>query len=262
VEDDAPILAAPLPPDLDPETVPFRVRTVTILRRKCIWDDMTRLDEISEADVMSWMTAGVKTVADLRETGNAAIAAHRTSAPERRRRAAESRRIADGLRRLTGESWTAQVWWRDPRFRDLLQRGDVTVREICLSGSSEEQRQLWANLAGLEARVKHLAALPLAEAVAGYVEAISGQHGIRLDVLLAYTGLNGRDPISGREAGEILGVTHQNISRIAGQLQRNRDRARPPGGILIPQVDAAVRDGWPDGYTTATIGTIRVFFRR
>ena len=44
-------------------------------------------------------------------------------------------------------------------------------------------------------------AVPLAEAVAGYVEAISSQHGIRLEVLLAYTGLNGRDPIGGRAPG-------------------------------------------------------------
>jgi hypothetical protein len=36
VEDDGPILDAPWPPDLDPATVPFRVRTVTILRRKGI----------------------------------------------------------------------------------------------------------------------------------------------------------------------------------------------------------------------------------
>jgi hypothetical protein len=30
----------------------------------------------------------------------------------------------------------------------------------------------------------------------------------------------------------------------------------------MPQVDAAIAEGWPDGYTTAAIGTIRVFFRR
>ena len=85
---------------------------MTILRRKGIWDDMTRLDGITETDVLSWMTAGVKTVADLRDTGNAAIAAHHAGASERLRRAAESRRIADELRELAAESWTAQVWDR------------------------------------------------------------------------------------------------------------------------------------------------------
>jgi hypothetical protein len=109
MRDDAPILDTPWPPDLDPATVSFQVRTVTILRRKGIWDDMTLLAEISAAEVLSWVTAGVKTVADLRDTGNTAIAAHHTSAPERRRQAIESLRIADKLRTLAGESWTAQV---------------------------------------------------------------------------------------------------------------------------------------------------------
>jgi hypothetical protein len=262
VGNDGLILDAPWPPDLDPETAGFRVRTVTILRRKGIWDDMTRLDEISETDVLSWVTAGVKTVADLRDTGNAAIVTHHAGAPERRRRAAESRRIADELRRLAGEAWTAQVWWRDPRFRDLLDRRDVTVREICLSGSRDDQRRLWGDMAELEARVKHLAALALGEAVAGYVEAISGQHGIRLEVLVAYMGLNGRNPIGGREAAETLGVSSQRVQQISAQLRRNRDRARPPAGIWMPQVDAAVRDGWPDGYTALGVGAIRVFFWR
>jgi hypothetical protein len=64
--------------------VPFQKRTVTVLRREGLWDDMTRLDDTSEADALGWWYAGVKTVADLRETGNAAIAAHHASAPERR----------------------------------------------------------------------------------------------------------------------------------------------------------------------------------
>jgi hypothetical protein len=110
--------------------------------------------------------------------------------------------------------------------------------------------------------VTDLAALPLAEAVAGYVEAISGQHGIRLEALLAYTGLGGRDPLMGQEAAEILSVSSQRVQQISAQLIRNRDRAQPPAGIWMPQVDAAITDGWPDGHTTAAIGTIRVFFRR
>jgi hypothetical protein len=260
--DDTGILTEPWPPDLDPATVPFRKRTVTILRRFGFFDDPALLNEVTEADALGWWYAGSKTVADLRDTGDAAIAAHHASAPERQRQAAELRRITDELRKLASESWAAQVWWRDPRFRDLLQRRDVTVRAICLNGRFEEQRQLWDNLPELEARTQRLAAPPLAEAVAGYVEAISGQHGIRLEVLLAYTGLNGRDPIMGREAAETLGVSYQRVQQISAQLHRNRDRARPPDGIWMPQVDAAVREGWPDGYTALGVGAIRVLFQR
>ena len=70
--------------------------------------------------------------------------------------------------------------------------------------------------------MRRLAALPLERAVSGYVEAISGQLGIRLEVLLAYTGLNGRDPIMGREAGATLGVSYQRVQQISAQLHRNR----------------------------------------
>jgi hypothetical protein len=271
--DDSGILNEPWPPDLDPATVPFRKRTVTILRRLGFFDDPALLNEVTEADVLGWWYAGVKTVADLRDTGNAAIVWYHATAGERqqqaeaedRRRkveAVELRRMGDGLRQVAGEPWAAQVWWHDPRFRDLLQRGNGTVRDICLNGTSEERRELWDSLTDLEARVKRLAALPLAEVVAGYVEAISDQHGIRLEVLLAYTGFNGRDPIGGREAAEILGVSRQRVQQISAQLQRNRDRAKPPDGIWMPQVDAAMRDGWPDGYTALGVGAIRVLFQR
>ena len=164
--DDAGILNEPWPLDLDPETVPFRVRTVTILRRKAIWDDMTRLDSVTEGDVLGWWTAGIKTVADLRDVGNAAIATHHAGAPERERQAAELARMVDGLARVAGEAWMVQVWWRDPRFRDLLPRSGATVAEIINGGSLAEQQELWVSTDQLEARIERLAALSLEEAVA------------------------------------------------------------------------------------------------
>jgi Fe-S-cluster formation regulator IscX/YfhJ len=84
---DTGILNETWPADLDPKTVPFRKRTVTILRRLGFFDDPALLNEVTEADVLGWWYAGVKTVADLRDTGNAAIAAHHAGAPERRRQA-------------------------------------------------------------------------------------------------------------------------------------------------------------------------------
>jgi hypothetical protein len=260
--DDSGILNEPWPPDLDPATVPFHQRTVTILRRLGFFEDPTLLDDVTEADVFGWWSTGVKTVADLRETGNAAIAAHHAGAPERKRQTEVHARMIDGLRQLAEKAWTVQVWWRDPRFRGLVPREDVTVREICLHGSAEEQRHLWDNLANLEERMTQLAAMPIGEVVAGYVEAISSQHGVRLDVLLARTGLNGWDPISGREAAETLGVSYQRVQQICAQLRRNRDRARPPAGIWMPQVDAAVNEGWPAEYTATGVEAIRRFFER
>ena len=104
------------------------------------------------------------------------------------------------------------------------------------------------------------AALSLGEAVAEYAEAISGQHGERLEVLLARTGLNGQDPITGREAALRLQRSEARIQQIRDQLLRHRDRCRPPDGVWMPQLTVAERDGWPSEYTEAGVEVTRGFF--
>jgi len=255
VGDDDWVLEVAWPPDLHPAWAGFRRRTETVLRREGVWVDMTRLDELTEAGVLGWWNAGVKTVEDLREKGSAAIAQHVELV-------AEQSAVARGLEQLAAEPWTARVWRRDPRFTDLLPRCDSTVRRIAVDGDLKDRRVLWSRAGELKARVEQVAVLPLAAAVAGYVEAISGQHGIRLEVLLARTGLGGGEPILLREAAASLGVSGERIRQIVGQLYRHLGRARPPAGIWLPQVDTAIRDGWPDGYTPAAVEATRRFFGR
>lgn len=148
----------------------------------------------------------------------------------------------------------------DPRFAEFVPKGDATVFDVAISGTALDRRTLWEHLTGLRAAVDAQAALSLSEAVSAYVEVISGQHGQRLDVLLARTGLNGRDPITGIEAGRRLGVSYQRIYQLEQQLRKSRDKARSPGGIWMPQIDDAEREGWPDDFTDSGIGAIRSFF--
>jgi hypothetical protein len=61
--DDA-LLNAPWSDGLDPATVPFRKRSVTILRRMGYFDDRSLFSTLTEAEVSSWCNAGVGTVAD------------------------------------------------------------------------------------------------------------------------------------------------------------------------------------------------------
>jgi hypothetical protein len=74
--DDTPILSAPWPPDLDPATVLFLTRSVTVLTRMGYFDDPSLFDILTEAEVLSWTNAGPKTVEDIRSTGNEAIRLH------------------------------------------------------------------------------------------------------------------------------------------------------------------------------------------
>jgi hypothetical protein len=202
--------------------------------------------------VLSWTTAGVGTVADIRETGNAAI-------PRYHEEVARRRRFEADLASLAGEPWAAHIWYRDPRFKEYLPKGDGTVYDIATTGSLDVQRLLWRNLAALRGTVDAQAALSLPDAVARYVAAITGWRGHRLDVTLAYTGLDGQGPISATEAARRRAVTRSAIYQNRNRLLRRRDQARPPAGVWLPQLGVAERDGWPDGYTERGVEATRGF---
>ncbi len=70
------ILAEPWPGDLDPSRVPFRQRTITVLKGMGLWDDMTRIDELTVDDIAGYWVTGPVTVNDLITTGNEAIEWH------------------------------------------------------------------------------------------------------------------------------------------------------------------------------------------
>jgi hypothetical protein len=158
------------------------------------------------------------------------------------------------------EPWAQHVWHRDPRFETYLPRVDATVYDIATSGIAVDRRFLWDHLEDLRGAVEDQAALTRPEAVSEYVEAISGQHGHRLEVLLALTGLNGQDRISGLEASRRIRRSPPRGSQILHQCLRNRDRARPPAGAWMPQMGEAERDGWLDGHTQVGVEATRAFF--
>ena len=103
-------------------------------------------------------------------------------------RAALLERIEADLVIVEKGPWARHIWFKDPRFKEYLPKGDGTVYDIATTGSLGVQQLLWRNLAALRGTVEVQAALSLPDAVAGYVAAITGRHGHRLEVTLAYTG--------------------------------------------------------------------------
>lgn len=201
------ILTATWPSTLDPETVPFKGRTVTVLRRAGLYDDWSRFNGLSESDVMAWWNTGPITVEDLRITGDDAIRRHHDEVGLRRALNAD-------LDAIASQSWAPHVWFHDPRFTEFVPKGNETAYDIATWGTALDRRYLRDRRDALRASTDAQGALSLVEAVAQYVEAISGQHGDRLDALLARTGLGGEDPILGIEAGRRLGVSQQRIHQI------------------------------------------------
>ena len=232
----------------------FTKRTVTVLERQGIYASPVLLNELTSTDVLGWWNAGPVTVEDLRVTGSDAIRRHHTEIDLLRQLEAD-------LSNMALEPWAPHIWHRDPRFSELVPKGDHTVYELASSGSAIGRRYLWEHKMDLRQAIDAQARLPLLDAVSQFVEAISGQHGERLDALLAHTALDGRDPIHGTEAARRLSVSHQRFYQITQQLHRAKDRACPPAGIWMPQLGAADETGWPAGISAEAQAAIRGFFK-
>lgn len=198
-----------------------------------------------------WWNTGPVTIANIRTTAHAAICRHHHETTLRGS-------IASDLAVLALEPWARQVWNRDPRFSAYLPNSSTTVYDITTTGSVRNRRLLFDRLSDLHAAIDKQANLSLNDAVAEFVELITGQHGLRLDVLLARTGLRGDDPIAGPEAGRRLGVSYQRIYQLEQQLKSHGDRAAPPCGIWMPQVESAAKYGW----TEAAIDRVDVLTSR
>jgi len=227
-------------------------RTATILQRQGFYKNPALLNEVTNAEVLGWWNAGPTTVDDLRNTGNDAIKRHHTETDLLKELEAD-------LSNMASEPWAQHIWHRDPRFAQYVPKGDHTFPDIAVTGSAVNRRFLWEHRNGLRDAVDAQARLPVLDAIAQYVEAISGQHGERLDALLARSGLNGRDPINGTEGARRLGISHQRMYQIVQQLYRARDRACPPAGIWMPHLDEADKTGWLAGISADAQTAIQGF---
>ncbi len=221
------ILAEPWPGDLDPSRVPFRQRTITVLKGMRLWDDMTRIDELTVDDVAGYWVTGPVTVNDLIISGNEAIEWHHNQ-PAR-------------LEQVTTDDWTRQVWRRDLRFGDLLPEVDATVHAIAISGHHTHQRHLLKTLPNLEKRLDKFRRESRDDALIRYVSTNTGQSRQRTTRLLQTLGLL-EPTITGSEAGRQLGVSPQRIYQLVGQIRHRIEQVQPPNGAApwLPQDPTAI----------------------
>jgi hypothetical protein len=224
-----------------------------VLRRHGLYDDPARFNTLTVAEVAGWTNTGPVTIANIRTIAHAAIRRHHAETDLRARIELEFECVA-------AEPWATRIWYQDPRFREHLPRGDQTVYDIATAGTAADRQFLFDRLDDFRSAIDTQAAASLDDAVAQYVELITGQHDERLDVLMARTGLGGHDPITAPVAGQRLGVTYQRIHQLVQQLEGHRNRTAAPAGVWMPQINTAVEHGWPDGYTDAGIDAIRSFF--
>jgi hypothetical protein len=209
------ILAQAWPKDLDPKRVPYQRRTITTLQRMGAWDDRTRFDELTIAEVARFWVTGPVTVADLVNTSQEAIAWHGD----------ESQQLAAIVE---SETWTRQVWHRDRRFTDLLPRVDATVYDVAVGGHHDDQRHLYRTLPALRQRLEVLAAESRDAALIRYVSVNTGQSPPRTVALLQRLALL-TPVISGSEAARQLSVSPQRIHQLVAQISYRLNQVLAPG---------------------------------
>lgn len=167
------------------------------MERAGLFDTPTAIDDLTEDDVLGWENAGVLTLQDFIDAGNAGIAFYHGPARE--------------LAPVADEPWAHKVSRRDPRFKNLLPKTHQTVAQIARKGHQDHQRVLLANLEATRQRVDEIAAQDPEEALREWLGLITGQAGRRLDIVMARLGYTD-EQILLREAAAELGVS----SRIVG----------------------------------------------
>ena len=218
------LLDAQWPADHNPGTVPFKRRSVTALSRHGFYSNWTLFDQLTEEGMFAWWNAGPVTASDIRDTGNKAIRRHQDEAEL-------LQDLDSALSAVESEPWASDIWHHNPRLTEFIPKGDLTIREIAASGSALDRRCLWEYLEALRSAVEVQATSSLRSAISRYMEAVSAQRSDRLEVLLARTGLDGQDPMTGFEAGRRLGVSCQRIYQIERQLHRRRPGPAPGWGL-------------------------------
>jgi hypothetical protein len=219
-QDDAMILDQPWPPDLHPSWVPFRRRTLTVMERAGLFNNPAAIDNLTEDDILSWENAGVGTLRDFIEAGNAGIVFHHGPARD--------------LAPVANQPWAQHVSRRDPRFTDLLPKTDETVAQIAVEGHQDHQRALLANLEAIRRRVDEIAAQTPEETLREWMGLITGQAGRRLDIVMARLGYTD-EQILLREAAAELGVSYVRVRQIVAQAKRAIERdGLPPRRQISP----------------------------
>ena len=88
----------------------------------------------------------------------------------------------------------------------------------------------------IEARIHEIEGLPLDVALKGFLAAMSGYSGKKLEALLARLGWSGHEPITLEEAGRLAGITRERIR----QLVKRVEGRMPDHPVYMPALDGAI----------------------
>jgi hypothetical protein len=237
------IIDRPWPVSLSVDQVPWKIRTRNALAKGRILERITELPRLAFGDLFDIPGMGARSILDFACTLEAVLASGLTTLsvdPDDDLPV----RVSNLLIRVLDEPWADWISERDPRFADLLPKGQGTLTERidALTSNPEttlgDLEALAAAVSAVRSRIENLGRQPLEEALANFVSAFFSLRDRRLVGMIARLQLDGAaTPKTQDEAGLIAGgVTRQRIQ----QLEARGMSRLPEHGLVLPQLDRAI----------------------
>jgi Sigma-70, region 4 len=233
-----PVFVRPWPAALSPLQLPWRTRTWNCLEKSGLLEDRLALSNLTYKDLLELPALGILSALDFASTVEAAMdqlnvvsdlsplqLEFENIKPEGQLQDPPRPDLRDRLLKVIDANWAPQVSDQDPRFMDLLPNGEGTIFERIDAYTSSpadhqlEEQSLAEAIPAIEARIHEIDDLPLDVALKGFLVAISGYSGKKLEALLARLGWSGHEPITLEEAGRIAGITRERIRQLVKRIE-------------------------------------------
>jgi hypothetical protein len=250
-----PVFIRPWPASLSPLQLPWRTRTWNCLEKSGWLEDRLALSNLTYKDLLELPAMGILSVLDFASTVEAAMdqlnvvgdlsplqLEFENIGPEGQVQDPPRSDLRDRLLKVIDASWASQISEQDPRFVDLLPDGEGTIFERIDAYTSSpadyqlEEQSLAEAIPAIEGRIHEIDALPLDVALKGFLAAMSGYSGKKLEALLARLGWSGHEPITLEEAGRLAGITRERVR----QLIKRIESLMPDHPVYMPALDGAI----------------------
>lgn len=246
-----PALDESWPTGLEPDKVPWKIRTRNALDRGGLLQSLNSLSHVTYGKLFSLKGMDAVSVLDFACTAEAAFECYRHQSPALLESASNhgrdvpetDQKISEALLNALDEPWAEQVSEQDPRFARFLPPGEGTIfeRVEALTSASPlspfaDGATLATTLPRIRTEISQIESFTLEEALTDYLRSLSRSNGKRLEALVSRFGWNGQAPSTLEESAKKIGVTRERLRQLQARVQQRF----PKHPVVMPALDRAL----------------------
>ncbi len=243
---DFPCLDNPWPIGLNPENVPWSIRTRNALAREGFLEQPERLANTTFRDLLRMEAFGVTSLLDF-----TTILEHIVSQREEisslvtigANKELSEMHMLENLKSALEFPWISEVSGTDPRFSfpfkfdgTLEDHIDNIISDSNSIDNMEDIPELVGELDSIKTKIEEISSKTIEDALIDLLASLSRTKGERLSVLADRFGWNGLPPVTLEACGQKLGVTRERIRQIQNTIQSKI----PNHPLFLPQIGRAI----------------------